>query len=164
MTSEQHDASESLVTGILRELSQTLAVERTRLHRVAASVHPALTGAGFVILQIIQQHGEFTAAQLAQKLMMDKSLVSRHIAELRRHNLVICTPSTLDGRVVLIEASERAREALQLANSLALRAYRERFDVFSRAELQELFGYLQRLNLADDILVALDRAAQHARE
>lgn len=159
-----HDhASESLVTGILRELSQTLAVERTRLHRVAASVHPALTGAGFVILQIIQQHGEFTAAQLAQKLMMDKSLVSRHIAELRRHNLVLCRPSAVDGRVVLIEASDRAREALQLANSLALRAYRERFEVFNQAELAELLGYLQRLNLADDVLAALDRAAQRTR-
>lgn len=164
MATEQLSSGESLVTSILRELSQTLAVERTRLHRVAASVHPALTGVGFIILQIIQQHGEFTAAQLAQKLVMDKSLVSRHIAELRRHELVICRPSTIDGRVVLIEASEQAREALQLANSLALRAYRERFDVFTEAELAKLYKYLRRLNIADDILAALDRAAQHTHD
>jgi len=160
MSPTHSPASERLVTEILRELSQTLAVERTRLHRVAAEVHPALTGAGFVILQMIQHRGEFTAAQLGQQLSMDKSIVSRHIAELRRQGLVVCRPSLTDRRVVLIEASARAREALHLANSIALRAYRERFEVFEAAELQQLHRCLQRLNRADATFTHEDREAE----
>jgi DNA-binding MarR family transcriptional regulator len=109
-------------------------------------VHPKLTGVGLLMLQLIQRKGPITAARLGQILTMDKSAVSRQIADLRQHDLVACAPSESDRRELLLTASPAAQEALRGFEATAAGAFGAGLLDWPAADLTTLRDLLHRFN------------------
>ncbi|HUH53333.1 MAG TPA: MarR family transcriptional regulator [Microbacteriaceae bacterium] len=137
-----------VITGIMAEFSEAYSLSRSRWARFAAEVHPDLSGASMIILQLILREGPVIATDISQLLDIDKSFISRQISKLRELGYVVATEAPDDRRVQLLTTTEKAAKLINHFSEMWVHTYHERFKGWSAAELQALHDGLRRFNCA----------------
>lgn len=137
-----------VITGIMAEFSEAYSLSRSRWARFAAEVHPDLSGASMIILQLILREGPVIATDISQLLDIDKSFISRQISKLRELGYVVATEAPDDRRVQLLTTTVKAAKLINHFSEMWVNTYHERFKGWSAAELQALHDGLRRFNCA----------------
>lgn len=156
--------ADHLIPEIIAEFSQVFAFARTRWARYAEEVHPDLRAPGMMILQTILRRGPITATGIGKLLNMDKAMVSREVAKLRRLELVDAQEAESDRRVILLTASPAAHSTVDGLQSRTAAEYRVRFADWSGDELAQLQSLLHRFNASADELRGDGPARRCSRE
>ena len=146
-STESHDAFVRLE----REIGLLLRRSRAIQTRLASQLHPELDGASYGLLALLQDTGPLRASDLVTRLGLDKSTVSRQVANLVTLGLVDRTADPEDGRAQVLTLS--AEGAVRLARIREVRRARWEEDLSDWpasdvATLAELLGRLNRLGEA----------------
>jgi DNA-binding MarR family transcriptional regulator len=144
---DQHEAFVRLE----REIALLLRRSRAISARLAGELHPDLDGAAYGLLALLQDAGPLRASDLVTRLGLDKSTVSRQVANLVDLGLVDRAADPVDGRAQVLTPS--AEGSARLARIREARRARWEADLndwpaADVAALGELLGRLNRLGEA----------------
>ena len=140
------DATPDPVLEIGVELGELITATRREGARYAAELHPELTAASLAILRRIAKCERIQASRLGVALAMDKSVVSRQVALLRRLGFVEAEPDPDDRRATVLRVSELATERLREVRRRVGEDYHHRFRDWPPEEIAELLRLLRRYN------------------
>ena len=101
MSTELHEAFVRLE----REIGLLLRRARAISNRLSSELHPDLDGAGYGLLALLQDTGPLRAGDLVARLGLDKSTVSRQVANLVDLGLVDRAADPVDGRAQVLTPS-----------------------------------------------------------
>ena len=96
----------------------------------------------------IGRFGQLRSQDLVQLLNLEKSSVSRLVANLEERKLLKITPDPEDGRSKHLSLTPSGRKAVAVINRLANRVVEEAFDHLSAKEQAEVVAALEKLNHA----------------
>jgi DNA-binding MarR family transcriptional regulator len=130
------------IDGIHRELNVLARRVRSEAHRL----HPDLSFVAYTLLGHVNATGGCRAVDLAGLYQLDKSTVSRQVADLERRGLLERGPGAR-GQLLRVTAAGRAELAAAAAGQRA--ALARRLDGWDGADLRAFAGYLERYNAAD---------------
>jgi DNA-binding MarR family transcriptional regulator len=144
------DAStpEEAVIGLLMQ-----AGRRFRTRHPEDQIDPST----FPLAKVLMHHQAMRVSDLAVKIQLDASTVSRSIKQLEDRGIVERTADPADGRASLVQLTPYGRDSLQAAFHRRLERIKETLEPWSaedRATLQHLL-----VRLARDLADASDRAA-----
>ena len=133
------------------ELSKLFRRARSTSMSLARRVHPEMDAAGYALISQIELgtadgRPGARASEVAQSLGLDKSTVSRGIAQLERLGLIERVPDPDDGRARLLRLTgegQRRFGAIRAQRRAAVEAILERWN---RADLDDLARLLRQLN------------------
>lgn len=124
---------------------------RRLIARRAERLSPGLLPGSFKVFTTIALEGPITATAVAEQLLLDKSQLSRTVADLESRDLIVRSPDPGDRRAQLLEATEQARldlDALRADPSeVSMRAKLTSWDV---SDIQRLGDLLHALNQEQD--------------
>ncbi len=147
----------------IRHVEEQLGILIAQVHRAmrdrARAVHPELQSAALMVLLTIARFERTHAAELAEVLEMDKSMVSRNVAALTSLGLVSSEPDPHDGSARVLVATATARQRLAESRARVQEQMEGRLRTWEVGEVHELARLLQRLN---DETVALLRSGAEA--
>lgn len=129
-----------------RELTALFRRIRSFSFAVAAEVHPGLEPASYGLMGVIHDAGSLRGSDLVERLGLDKSTISRQLAQLVEIGLAERIPDPDDGRARRVQLTERGVAELMTLRRERHRRLQARFASWSSAELQDLAGWLTRLN------------------
>ncbi|MEU5048892.1 MarR family winged helix-turn-helix transcriptional regulator [Streptomyces sp. NPDC021096] len=135
------DRDQSLDT-IQREL--TAFARRSRA--VAARMHPELSLVSFALLAHLEDQSGCRAADLADRFMLNKSTVSRQVADLERLSFIERRPDPHDQRAQVLHLTARGTAALAQVSDNRRTAFRERLADWGEDDLARFAAYLLRYN------------------
>ncbi len=129
-----------------REIALLLRRSRAISTRLAGELHPELDGAAYGLLALLQDTGPLRASDLVARLGLDKSTVSRQVANLVDLGLVERTADPVDGRAQVLTPS--AEGTARLARIRDTRRARWEADLsdWPAADVARLAELLARLN------------------
>jgi DNA-binding MarR family transcriptional regulator len=159
--SRQKEAHEAFVR-LEREIALLLRRARAISTRLAGELHPELDGAAYGLLALLQDAGPLRASDLVARLGLDKSTVSRQVANLVDLGLVDRAADPVDGRAqVLTPSAEGTARLARVRDSRRARWEADLNDWPAEdvAALAELLGRLNRLGEAHEA-----EAAQSTQE
>jgi DNA-binding MarR family transcriptional regulator len=148
--SRQEEAHEAFVR-LEREIALLLRRARAISTRLAGELHPELDGAAYGLLALLQDAGPLRASDLVARLGLDKSTVSRQVANLVDLGLVDRAADPVDGRAqVLTPSAEGTARLARVRDSRRARWEADLNDWPAEdvAALAELLGRLNRLGEA----------------
>jgi DNA-binding MarR family transcriptional regulator len=131
-----------------REIALLLRRARAISTRLAGELHPELDGAAYGLLALLQDTGPLRASDLVARLGLDKSTVSRQVANLVDLGLVDRAADPVDGRAqVLTPSAEGAARLERVRQSRRARWEADMSDWPAEdvARLAELLGRLNRI-------------------
>jgi DNA-binding MarR family transcriptional regulator len=136
-----------------REIGLLLRRSRAISARLAHELHPDLDGAAYGLLALLQDAGPLRAGVLGSRLGLDKSTVSRQVADLVDLGLVDRAPDPVDGRAQVLRPSDEG--TARLARIRDVRRARWEADLADWptsdvATLGELLGRLNQISRARD--------------
>jgi DNA-binding MarR family transcriptional regulator len=134
--------SDDAIDGIHRELNVLARRVRSEAHRL----HPDLSFVAYTLLGHVHATGGCRAVDLATLYQLDKSTVSRQVADLERRGLLERAPGGR-GRLLRVTAAGRARLDAAAAGQRA--ALARRLDGWDAAHLAAFAGHLERYNASD---------------
>jgi DNA-binding MarR family transcriptional regulator len=139
------DAHEAFVQ-LEREIGLLLRRSRAISARLAGELHPDLDGEAYGMLALLQDAGPLRATELVARLGLDKSTVSRQVANLVDLGLVDRTADPVDGRAQVLTPS--AEGSARLARVRDVRRARWEADLadWPAADVAMLGALLNRLN------------------
>ncbi|KGI82738.1 MarR family transcriptional regulator [Actinopolyspora erythraea] len=137
---------EEAAAEVERELAMMFRRARKMSLEVAAEVHPELDPASYSLLLMVADAGSLRAIEVAERIGLDKSTVSRQLANLERLELLRRVPDPEDGRARLIQLSESGRSRLDQARQRRSRHLREDFVQWSTDDLHQFARLLGKLN------------------
>jgi DNA-binding MarR family transcriptional regulator len=150
--SRQVEAHEAFVR-LEREIALLLRRARAISTRLAGELHPELDGAAYGLLALLQDAGPLRASDLVARLGLDKSTVSRQVANLVDLGLVDRAADPVDGRAqVLTPSAEGTARLARVRDSRRARWEADLNDWPAEdvAALAELLGRLNRLGEAHE--------------
>lgn len=104
-----------------------------------------LTARQSLTLQEICSHPGISQDEIAHRVALDKSNITRQVAILEENGLVLRTPCTKDKRITRLNPTEKALELVPQIKAVA-KAWEEYVtEEFSPEELQTLEGLLSRM-------------------
>ncbi|MCC3382234.1 MarR family winged helix-turn-helix transcriptional regulator [Paenibacillus farraposensis] len=106
----QHAARGQLELNLGEQLNVLISASHALNVRTAALFDPALQPAAFLIVRCLLSYGPASATFLAESTAMDRSSVSRLVAQLKRLNYVKSETHPEDRRGVLISLTAFGRE------------------------------------------------------
>lgn len=131
------------------------SMEQVRAQVLQAGGH-GLEGSGLAVLMHLTTAGPMRTSALAERLGLDPSTTSRHVAALERSGHVERVPDPDDGRAWLVQASPAGVSAFEdtraLRNALVARVLED----WSAADVAALADSLTRFNDAVSAVVASD--------
>lgn len=148
--SRQVEAHEAFVR-LEREIALLLRRARAISTRLAGELHPELDGAAYGLLALLRDAGPLRASDLVARLGLDKSTVSRQVANLVDLGLVDRAADPVDGRAqVLTPSAEGTARLARVRDSRRARWEADLNDWPAEdvAALAELLGRLNRLGEA----------------
>jgi len=150
------DPHESFVR-LEREIGLLLRRSRAISARLARELHPDLDGAAYGLLALLQDAGPLRAGAVVSRLGLDKSTVSRQVAQLVDLGLVDRAPDPVDGRAQVLRPSSEGSARLERIRDV--RRARWEADLadwpaHDVAALGELLARLNRISRAHDPDVA----------
>ncbi|WP_329119970.1 MarR family winged helix-turn-helix transcriptional regulator [Streptomyces sp. NBC_01465] len=137
-------ARDSSVDTIQREL--TAFARRARA--TAARLHPELPLVSYTLLAHIDDQQGCRATDLAAHYMLDKSTVSRQIANLEKLGLVERRPDPDDHRVQVLHPTDAGTSTLAATQGSRRAAVHDRLADWSAEDLGRFAAYLLRYNTA----------------
>ncbi|WP_324650344.1 MarR family winged helix-turn-helix transcriptional regulator [Georgenia sp. H159] len=132
MTAAQHDPFEGLIDA-LADL-----VRRHRNLTVRLSRESGLPAAQVAVLAAISRLGESRIADLAEDLLVDPSVVSRHVSPLEHSGSVERRQDPADARAALVRLTPQGEEALAQVRGLRRRHLEAALAEWSEADVAEL--------------------------
>jgi DNA-binding MarR family transcriptional regulator len=153
---ESADAQAAFVR-LEREIALLLRRSRAISARLAGELHADLDGAAYGLLALLEDAGPLRASELVTRLGLDKSTVSRQVANLVDLGLVDRTADPDDGRAQVLTAS--AEGSSRLARIREARRARWESDLAhwpteDVAALGELLGRLNHIGEAREAQAA----------
>ncbi|OCR22392.1 hypothetical protein AFK24_25155 [Pseudomonas syringae] len=143
---------ERALTELGAELNMLIAGFRTVSAEAAAVFDPPLTPSGFHLLQWLRAHGPAKASQIADGLLMDRSVISRLVNHLRTLGLIQVRAGDDDGRSIVVDLTAIGREQLGIAEVHKGNRFTQRTEQLTDSELTQLTLLLRRLNLSSGAL------------
>jgi DNA-binding MarR family transcriptional regulator len=110
-----------------------------------ADVDPELSRGDIHTLGVIASSGPCRPGHVAEKLCVDRSVVSRLLATLAQHDLVERAADPDDGRAELVSLTEAGRQRLLRARDLLCSALGERLEPWDAAGIGKVAGVLEEL-------------------
>lgn len=134
----------------LREIETEVGVLIRRVRRVvrerAASVHPDLQPASYLMLGYVRDHGPVRASAMCVVFGIDKGAVSRHAQHLLDLGLVDRQPDPEDGRATLLTVSDEGLRRMDAVGEDRRKVLDERLGDWTPTELADFAGMLRRYN------------------
>ena len=161
VTKPERDHPHDPILDVIAEFSETFSFIRTRWTEFTEQLHPELSGGSIFVLQVILKKGPITATEIGHRLRMDKAMISRQVALLRKLELVDAQAAAEDRRVTLLTGTELARTRLDEVRSQMSEQYRQRFADWGAEDIVQLRDLLRRFNGSADFFE--DSASPSAR-
>jgi DNA-binding MarR family transcriptional regulator len=120
--------------------------------RAAVQLHGDLPSYGWSLLVPLQRDGDLRATDLATRVGVDASVVSRQLAVLERAGYVERHPDPRDGRAHLLRVTRAGADALEAARGLRSEWALAAFSRWDETDAQLLAELLDRL--VDDLASA----------
>jgi DNA-binding MarR family transcriptional regulator len=136
----------SLPTDAGNEVQRELTVFARRVRALTARLHPELPFVAYSLLSHIEATGGCRAVDLAAHYGLDKSTVSRQIADLERRGLVARAPDPAGGRARVLRVSAAGRELLAEADRRHRAELDRRLADWSPREVEVFARLLRRYN------------------
>ncbi len=140
------DEREAAGRHLEKELSVLLRRARSLSMTFARQIHPGLDAAEYTLLSALLETGDTRAADLASLFALDKSTVSRQLAEVEAMGLVERRADPLDGRVRVIRLTDVGRERVQAVRERRREWLRGSLQGWSTDELEALARLLESFN------------------
>jgi DNA-binding MarR family transcriptional regulator len=118
--------------------------------RVLRAVEAPVTPASHAVLRLIERHEPMVVSDVARRLNLDQSTVSRQLRPLEELELVVRSADDGDRRVAWLSLSETGRQLLDRVRSVALNDLAVALDDWSADDRAALALLLQRFR--DDLL------------
>lgn len=136
----------------LQDIQREVAVLLHRVRREADGrarlVHPDLQPTGHAILLLVCERGPIHAAEIAERLGLDKGAISRQVGCLEGLGLLERTTDPVDRRAYLLALSEAGQRRLGEANVKQRIAFAGRLGDWSGDELADFADKLAHYNAA----------------
>lgn len=116
-----------------------------------ASQGMGITGAQWVILMRIARGCASTAAELCRFGHCDTGSMTRMLDRLEEKGLIRRVPSSKDRRITLLELTEPGRDLLPQLPPVAIKVLNAHLKGFSREELDQLKGFLNRIRANSEL-------------
>src|SRR5262245_58316348 len=141
----------SRVAEIEQELSRLFRRSRSTSMALARRVHPDMDAAGYALVSQIDLatpdgSAGVRASDVAQALGLDKSTVSRGIADLERLGLIERVPDPDDGRARLLRLTEDGAKRFGAIRAQRRAEFEAILDRWDSADLEQLARLLHQLN------------------
>lgn len=158
------DERTSLVTGLLSELGQTVALTRRRWAHVSEGMCPGLSGLGLITLQIIMRSGPISAKEISTRMDIDKAAVSRQVAFLRKQGFITESESPQDRRVMLLAHTDQAEALIEKFRTIQATNYIDRLAAWTPDELTTLRTLLHKFNEANEYECSREPSSEHSEK
>lgn len=144
-----------------RSLSGLEAVEETfqKLQHVTTRIEMSLRSVlaekgmslgGLLLLQVlIARRGPATATELADSMMVTNGAITGFMDRLEEEGLITRTRMPIDRRIVLVEATGKARTRFEKLRSVAIEELGDTFHGWDTDDLRKLQDFLDRLMTRD---------------
>ncbi|MDR7302104.1 MarR family winged helix-turn-helix transcriptional regulator [Haloactinomyces albus] len=143
----QYDESRrSAADAIERELAMMFRRARKLSLTAATEIHPDLDPASYSLLLLVDDAGSLRGMDVADRMGLDKSTVSRQIATLVALDLLERVPDPDDGRARRIQLSEEGRSRLTEFRRQRSESLHDEFANWSTDDLREFARLLSKLN------------------
>src|SRR5438874_6974253 len=109
----------------------------------------ALEPGGFLVLHTVSCHGPARPSEIADRLELDASTVSRHLRNLERAGMVVRGSDPDDGRAARVAVSALGQSVLHEGFQVRRARVSAAFDTWPAEDRRALVGLLTRL--ADDL-------------
>ncbi|GAA4210514.1 MarR family winged helix-turn-helix transcriptional regulator [Actinocatenispora rupis] len=119
-----------------------------RARGVSARSHPGLSLVAYTLLTHVERHEQTRAADLAEHYVLDKSTVSRQLAELADRGLLERVADPRNHRSRVLRVTAKGRRHLDVAREQAVGAMADRLTDWPDADLARFASYLERYNSA----------------
>ncbi|QGK71807.1 MarR family transcriptional regulator [Allosaccharopolyspora coralli] len=129
-----------------RELVLMFRRARNLSTSVATQVHPDLDPTSYSLLLMVDDAGWLRGMDVADRIGLDKSTVSRQIATLVELDLLERVPDPDDGRARRIQLSASGRDRLAAARAKRREYMRGQFASWSTEDMHEFGRLLARFN------------------
>jgi DNA-binding MarR family transcriptional regulator len=143
------DASEAFVQ-LEREIGLLLRRSRAISARLAGELHPDLDGAAYGLLSLLQDAGPLRASELVTRIGLDKSTVSRQVANLVDLGLVDRAADPVDGRAQVLTPSPEGAARLSRIRDVRRARWEEDLSDWPESDVATLADLLHRLNRIGD--------------
>ncbi|PSL01132.1 MarR family transcriptional regulator [Haloactinopolyspora alba] len=138
---EQLESELTLLGRRIRRLSTTLARQ----------VDDRLEAAAYGLLSALNDAGDVRAGDLAERFGLDKSTVSRQIAQMESMGLVQRVPDPMDGRARLIHTTDEGRERVRQLREARGRWLRAALEDWPADDVDQMVDLVGRLNVALEV-------------
>jgi DNA-binding MarR family transcriptional regulator len=128
------------------EVQRELTVFARRVRASSAQLHPDLPFVAYSMLSHIEDTGGCRSVDLVHLYRLDKSTVSRQVADLERRGLVTRTPDPAGGRGVLLQVSPQGVRLLDEAARLRRGELDRRLAGWSADDVATFARLLHRYN------------------
>lgn len=116
--------------------------------RITAAVGTGVDSSGFPMLARIESWGPLRTTDLAERIGLDVSTVSRKTSDLEEAGLVIRAPDPHDRRAHLLEVTRKGKLMVVRMREVRSALLEEALQGWSTAEIRELADVLARLTSA----------------
>ena len=145
MSEPSPDPHEAFVR-LEREIALLLRRSRAISTRLAGELHPELDGAAYGLLALLQDTGPLRASDLVARLGLDKSTVSRQVANLVDLGLVDRTADPVDGRAQVLTPSAEGTARLSRVRNTRRARWEADLSDWPPTDVARLAELLARLN------------------
>jgi DNA-binding MarR family transcriptional regulator len=136
----------ALDTEVAGEVQRELTVFARRVRALSARLHPELPFVAYSMLSHIQAEGGCRSVDLVAVYRLDKSTVSRQIADLARRGLVDRSPDPAGGRGQMLTVTSAGAALLEEAARRQRAELDRRLADWTPAEAAEFARLLRRYN------------------
>lgn len=134
----------AVVADFIRFVARSALSQRQR-QRLAAAVASPATGAELDALRVVCQRGPVTMTALAERLVLDRTTVSRVVGRLEELELVARTTDAADRRRTWVSVAPAGQELLDRFDRVSRQDYRVATAGWAPADRQALADLLARL-------------------
>jgi DNA-binding MarR family transcriptional regulator len=134
------------LAAVEHELRQMHRQIKRTISAHAATVHPELMPASYLVLSWIAENGPARGSAVVEQFNIDKGAVSRQIQHLVDLGLVVRTPDPADGRAQLLSVTETGAQRLEQAQAVRRRHWSEQLSGWTEEDLAAFSRQLARFN------------------
>ncbi|GAA2111050.1 MarR family transcriptional regulator [Microlunatus panaciterrae] len=151
LSSLDDNSTQSVEESVLAAL---MAIGRLMRQRTASDIDPGT----FWLLHTLRCNGALRVTELAAKMSLDSSTVSRHVQQLDRSGLVERKADPDDGRAQLVDVSARGHELLNEGFAQRKAALIQHFVSWDREDVEALERLLNKfVNDIDSTIAELEQ-------
>ncbi|SHK90310.1 DNA-binding transcriptional regulator, MarR family [Anaerocolumna jejuensis DSM 15929] len=144
---KQISARTQLELSLGEQLNALISASHALNVRTAALFDSTLQPAAFLIVRWLLSYGPATATTLAESTAMDRSSVSRLVAQLKQLGYVQSETSPEDRRGVIISLTEAGREKASNAIKEKEKEFYKRISTWENSDLETFIDLLRSFNV-----------------